>query len=335
MVDNKIEKNQTDSSITYSPPVKRSSILSQQLNKNIKLVNDDTIPSSEDEFQRTQEEVLSKVEQPKQTFADIVSKNLEQAVAKILEYAEQFPQDSKIQMYAAKLREIISHKQLILTDIPDENVSGRALKNEDMSDTILIDNSDSFLNFKKNGILHTLLHELRHTMETDDLNSKAEEIEAELSANELTAKITGTLPEELNIERWINEGYRLYPEASPGTYNIPQNTGFTVAYKPEEVVMDEKENKLLIKSAPQDNMDGAVIEDYVEFGDKKDENGNPFPVSAKRVIKDKSGQIISTFDYGEYDYVKREFTNRAEVHFKQKALENKSKDNKFLKMGLG
>ena len=45
MVDNKIEINPTDSSITYSPRVKRSSILVQQLNKNIKLVDDDTIPS--------------------------------------------------------------------------------------------------------------------------------------------------------------------------------------------------------------------------------------------------------------------------------------------------
>ena len=233
------------------------------------------------------------------------------------------------------MRELVANNNLILTDIPDENVAGRAIKNSDMSDTILIDNHDSFSNFNPNNMVKTLLHELRHTMETDNLNSKAEEVEAELSANELTAKITGTSPKEINIEQWINEGYRLYPEASPGTYNIPQNTGFTVAYKPEEVIMNENENKLLIKSAPQDNMDGAVIEDYVEFGDKKDENGNPFPVSAKRVIKDKSGQIISTLDYGEYDYTKREFTNRAEVHFKQKALENKSKDNKINKMGLG
>lgn len=335
MVDNKIEINQTDSSITYSPRVKRSSILVQQLNKNIKLVDDDTIPSSEDEFRRVQEEMLSKSEQPKQTYAELVAKNLEQAVTKILDYADKFPQDSIIQKYAQKLRELVANNNLILTDIPDENVAGRAIKNSDMSDTILIDNHDSFSNINPDNMVKTLLHELRHTMETDNLNSKAEEVEAELSANELTAKITGTSPKEINIESWINEGYSLYPEASPGTYNIPQNTGFTVAYKPEEVVMDEKENKLLIKSAPQDNMDGAVIEDYVEFGDKKDENGNPFPVSAKRVIKDKSGQIISTFDYGEYDYVKREFTNRAEVHFKQKALENKSKDNKFLKMGLG
>lgn len=333
MVDNKIEKNQTDSSITYSPRVKRSSILVQQLNNNIKLVDDGTIPSSKDEFQSTQEEKLSEFEPPEQTYAEIVAKNLEQAITKILDYADKFPQDSIIQKYAQKLRELVANNNLILTDIPDEN--GRAIKNSDMSDTILIDNHDSFSNFNPDNVVNTLLHELRHTMETDNLNSKAEEVEAELSANELTAKITGTSPKEINIESWINEGYRLYPEASPGTYNIPQNTGFTVAYKPEEVVMDEKENKLLIKSAPQDNMDGAVIEDYVEFGDKKDENGNPFPVSAKRVIKDKSGQIISTFDYGEYDYVKREFTNRAEVHFKQKSLENKSKDNKFSKMGLG
>ena len=229
------------------------------------------------------------------------------------------------------MRELVANNNLILTDIPDENVAGRAIKNSDMSDTILIDNHDSFSNFNPDNVVKTLLHELRHTMETDNLNSKAEEVEAELSANELTAKITGTSPKEINIEQWINEGYRLYPEASPGTYNIPQNTGFTIDYKPEEVIMDEKENKLLIKSAPQDNMDGAVIEDYVEFGDKKDENGNPFPVSAKRVIKDKSGQIISTFDYGEYDYVKREFTNRAEVYFKQKTLGNKPKD---ITMGL-
>ena len=49
------------------------------------------------------------------------------------------------------------------------------------------------------------------------------------------------------------------------------------------------------------------------------------------MVKERS----QTFNPKTEQYVKREFTNRAEVHFKQKALENKSKDNKFSKMGLG
>ena len=329
MVNHKIEIK-TDNTSTYSQNT-TAGIDSTENKKSphfIKLVDNDTIPSPKDELIKDNQELVEKLliesTPKKESFKDIISKNLEQAINKIFEYAENTPEDSIIQKYASKLKEIINNKKLILTDIPDKNVAGKALKNDDNTDTILIDNHDSFNNFNVNNLLKTLLHELRHTMETDNLNSKAEEIEAELSANELAAKITGTPPQEIDISEWINAGYNIYAEASPGTYDIPQNTGFSVWYKPEEVKMDEQENLLLIKSQPQEKMDGAVIEDYVEFGNQTDENGNRFPVSAKRIIKDKSGQIIANFDYGKYDYKKREFSNNAQIYLAQKKLEHKN-----------
>lgn len=334
MINNEINSNiENVSSVNPSTKDERENVVNKKkTSQPIELVDSDKIQSPEDEFLRETEKSTLDSMPKKQTLDEIIAKNLNQAVEQIFDFAQKSSDGSIIKKYASKLKEIIQNKQLILTDIPEEQVAGRAIKNEDNTDTILIDNHDSFSNFNPQKLLKTLLHELRHTMETDNLNSRAEEKEAEVSAGRLAEQITGEPQEDVDIEEWLDSGYKLYAEASPGTYNIPQNTGFSVWYKPEDVQMDEKENKLLIKSAPQEKMDGAIIEDYVEFGDKKDENGNPFPVSAKRVIKDSSGNIISTFDYGRYDYQKREFTNNTTIYLEQKKLEANSKNEK--NMGL-
>ena len=249
----------------------------------------------------------------------IVENNLNEAVEKILSYAKAHPEDAVIQKYAQKLNEIVSAGKLILTDIEDSGVAGRANKDADGGDTVLIDNHDSMQNLTSEYLLRTLLHELRHTVETDNINSKAEEVETERTARELADKIGGK-------HRWgevslseFEESYRIYAEASPGTYNIPENTGIAVWYKPKDVTM--KDNKLVIKSDAQPDLKGAIIEDHVQFGEQKDENGNPFPISATRVIKDKDGKIISTIDYGKYDSKKRQF-DYYKVHMEQIKLKN-------------
>ncbi|MCR5265789.1 MAG: hypothetical protein K6E29_04255 [Cyanobacteria bacterium RUI128] len=263
----------------------------------------------------------------------IIENNLNEAVEMIYTYAQQHPDDATIQKFASKLKEIKDNGKLILTNIEPAGVAGRAIKNEDGSDTLLIDNRDSMRNLTPEYLLQTLLHELRHTMETDDLNSKAEEVEAETISRELADKISGTKRYEEPLS-YFEQSYNGYAEASPGTYNIPQNTGIAIWYKPEDVTMDEENNTLVIRSGAQPDLNDAVIEEHVQFGEQKDENGNPIPVSAQRVIKDKNRDVIFSMDYGEYDIRKKSF-NYFKMHVEQIKLKERINPTKsFNNFGL-
>ena len=258
----------------------------------------------------------------------IVENNLNDAVEMIFAYAKQHTEDTMVQKLSEKLREIQANGKLILTDIESGGVAGRAIKNDDGTDTILIDNRDSMSNLTTEYLLHTLLHELRHTLETDNINSRAEEVEAESVSRELADKITGKKRFEPSLSEF-EKSYGILAQASPGTYNIPQNTGIAVWYKPDDVTMDDNTHTLTIRSGQQEDLKGAVIEDKVQFGTQKDENGNPIPVSAQRIIKDKEGNIISTVDYGEYNTKKKQF-NYFKVYQEQIKLKNQLNPISFL-----
>lgn len=249
----------------------------------------------------------------------IIQNNLNKAIELIYKYAENHPEDIVVQQYAQKLKEIISNGNLKLVDIADKGVGGRANKKPDGTDEILIENHDNISNLSVDYLLKTLLHELRHTMETDSINSKAEELEAEETARELQKKISGNVIFNNNINDFT-KGYVGYAEASPGTYQIPPNTGIAVWYKPLDVVMGEN-NELVIKSDLQKDMGNVYIEDHVQFGDKKDSDGNPLPISAKCIIKDNEGNVLQEYDYGSYDEKKRSFDYHS-IHFKQVKLNN-------------
>ena len=249
----------------------------------------------------------------------IVQNNLNKAVAMIFEYVKNNPDDLVVQKYANKLRELISDGRIKLVDIPDQGVAGLAVKDKNGKDEILIENHDSVRHLSVNYVLQTLLHELRHSMEKDDVNSKAEELEAEQTARELQKRISGKEIYNCKINNFL-KGYAGYAEASPGTSQIPQNTGIAVWYKPLEIAMDEN-NKLVIKSDLQKEMGNVYIEDHVQFGDKKDDEGNPLPVSAKCIIKDSDGNVIKEYDYGKYNEKMRRF-NYIRVRLKQVAMSN-------------
>lgn len=258
----------------------------------------------------------------KTTSEQIVQKNLDKVVTMIYEYAENHPDDKVAQKYVQKLKEIISDGNLKLVDIDDKGIVGRANKKPDGKDEILIENHDSISNLSVDYLLKTLLHELRHTMETDKINSKAEELEAEETAKKLQKKISGKIIFNSNISNFT-KGYVDYAEASPGTYNIPENTGIAVWYKPLEVLMGE-DNILVIKSDIQEDFGNAYIEDHVQFGNKKDQNGNALPISAKCIIKDAQGNIMQEMDYGSYNEQTRCFDYHS-VHFKQLKLKYSNK----------
>lgn len=262
----------------------------------------------------------------------IVEQNLNQALVQIFTYAQQHPEDKIVQEFADKLKDLHSNNRIILTNIEDTGIAGRAIKNDDGTDTILIDNRDSMGNLTAEYLLRTLLHETRHTLENDDINSKAEEIEAETVSRELADKISGKNRFEIPISEF-EQGYTGYAKASPGTHNIPKNTGIAVWYNPSDVVMDKETHTLLIKSDAQPDLKDAIIEDHVQFGDTKDEEGNPIPTSATRIIKDKDGNIIFEQDYGEYNSKKRSFDYH-KMYMEQIKLKMNFNQNSFIEFGL-
>ena len=235
----------------------------------------------------------------------IVQNNFNKAVSMIYEYAEKHPEDTVIQKYSNKLREIMSNGNIRLVDIPEQGFEGLAFKTKRGKDGIFVENHDSMAHLSVNYLLQTILHELRHTMETDYIDSKAEELEAEQTARELQKKITGKETDNADINDFL-DAYEDYAEASPGTYKIPPNTGIAVWYKPLKTEMDEN-NKFVIKSGLQKDMGNVYIEDHVQFGDKNDNEGNSLPTSAKCIIKDKKGNVIQEYDYGKYNEQTRSF----------------------------
>ena len=286
-------------------------------------------------FDSSYTEGLKKVDKnsSKTPSEQIVDNNVQNAINLIMNYAKEHPEDSEIQKYANKLDELVKSGNLRLQDIDDsDSVAGRATK-ENNQDVILIDNKDIIGNLNGDNLLKTLLHELRHTLENDSINSKAEELEAETSSRRIAKKINPVPQWDNPIEHFL-DGYNGYAEASPGTYNIPINSGIAVWYKPAEVT--QKDNVVIIKSEQQENLKQGHIEDHITFGNEKDENGNPLPISAVRNVYDSEGNIIFTQDYGEYDKEKKSF-NYLKIKIEQMKLEINLNPQKklFNPLGLG
>lgn len=277
------------------------------------------------DFGENYTEGLKKVDKnSKKTASEqIIEQNLNFATNKILQYAQEHPEDAEMQKYAEKLKEIIANGNLKLQEIPDANTIAARAQKENGKDVILIDNKNIIGNLNKNNLLQVLLHELRHTMEKDTINSKAEELEAEKTSRRIAQKINPVPQWNEPIDNFL-DGYNGYAQASPGTYNIPVNAGISVWYEPKEVT--QKDNLLTIKSDSLDKLNQGHIEDYVTFGTEKDEDGNPIPISATRKIFDTDGNVISTQDYGEYNREKRAF-NYYKVRIEQLKLERKLNPN--------
>lgn len=329
-------------------------------------------------FGKSYTEAASKTDKTssKTVSEQIIENNLKTVINQIIEYATKHPDDERIQKYANKLQELVDNNKIVLTDIRRQGVAGRAYPNLDECDEILIDNHDSINNLTPEYLLQTLLHELRHTLETDTLNSKAEEVATEKEAREITKAILEDISENSNTTKKLDfirkkstalsnkfsavddlqetlmmqgqdrshfmfqpsleefaTAYSNIAEASPGTYNIPKNTGIAVWYTPSDVVMDKETHTLLIKSDAQPDLKDAIIEDHVQFGDTKDEEGNPIPTSATRIIKDKDGNIIFEQDYGEYNSKKRSFDYK-KMYMEQIKLKMNLNQNSFIEFGF-
>ncbi|MCQ2740322.1 MAG: hypothetical protein MJ237_08900 [bacterium] len=262
----------------------------------------------------------------------IIENNLKQAITQIYAYAENHKDNELIQKLSNKLKQIEKAGGIKLMDIADSGVAGRAERNQNTGeDTILIDNHDSIKNLTPEYLIQTLLHELRHTIEIDRLNSKAEEVEAETLSMDLAKEITGKFIFNGSLSEF-EKSYSWLPEASPGTYNIPENTGIVTYYKPEEVKINEDNTVLIIKSSPQADLDGATIEEQIQFGTEKDEQGNVIPISATHIVRDANGDIIYSSDYGEYDKKSHSFNN---LKVKAEHYKYFKKSNLLSGFGLG
>lgn len=266
----------------------------------------------------------------KTTTEQIIDNNIKQAITQILEYAEQHPENTRVQEYAKKLKEMLAQNSIIGTDVEHQDSVGQHLSaSEDAPNgKILIDNRDQFNNFNPRNVLKTILHELGHAISGDDLDSVAEEVMVESIARELALEISGEEVFEYSMEYFASQ-YKGYPMASPGTHNIPKNAGIATQYVPQEVTM--KDNVLTIRAETDEK--GNRVEDYITYGDRKDADGNPLPVSAKRVIVNQSGEIVFSADYGEYDSTKRAFKNAGLVKLKQMSFEGNT-NKTLMKLGL-
>lgn len=258
----------------------------------------------------------------KSTTEQIIDNNIKDVCAQILDYAEQHPDDELVQQYANELKTLLDNNGVIGTNVVEKHAIGEHLAADSLhpKGSILIDNHDRLNNLDKRILLNTILHELGHAITNDNLDSFAEEHDVESIARELALEISGQEIFHESMEEFIS-AYKGLPVASPGTYNIPLNAGITTKYEPQEVIMED--NILTIRSGV--NEDGNRVEDHVTFGTETDDNGNPLPVSAERVIIDAEGKTIFSMEYGDYNKLKKAFNDRAKVDVKQLMFENKLK----------
>lgn len=70
-----------------------------------------------------------------------------------------------------------------------------------------------------------------------------------------------------------------------------------------------------------------LLNEIVVNGTKTDVDGNPLPVSAKRVIINSSDEEVFSADYGKYDNIRKTFTKIAMVDLKQQKFEGKDNLN--------
>lgn len=202
----------------------------------------------------------------------------------------------------------------------------RSEKNPEM---IFIDNHYQIRNLNPRNVMKALLHELGHAISGDDLDSRAEELLVESVARALAEEVSGEKVFEYSLEYFIS-AYKGYPAASPGTNGIPSGAGITTKFEPESVVM---EGNILTITSPSDES-GYVSVDTVTYGSETDADGNPMPISAVRTLKNPSGEVVFTHEYGAYNPVSKSFAGRAKVLLKQSIFENSLNPNRENLFGI-
>ncbi len=243
----------------------------------------------------------------------VILQNIQDAHQKILKYAEAHPEDTRIQEYAQKLQELELSVTSKDADFVAETISG---------DKSITFSAKTLENLDPNTVLKNLLHEVGHYVNGDELSSIPEEIDVESFAIDTAENITGQKIVE-NKEEHINEFASRYESGmssnygkySPGYNGIPINAGFTINNEIKEVHTNQEGNATTIIS----DFSGWRQEHHVSFGEEKDADGNPYPISAKETIFPEDGQQLTSV-YSNYDKDRKVWLNKSDYKTEEEML---------------
>ena len=225
----------------------------------------------------------------------VILQNVEEAKAKIIEYAKQHPEDNRIQQIAQEIGKLVNNTttskdgDYVAVTYPDENR--------------IVFNAKETENLDPDIALKNLIHEAAHYINGDDLSSQREEVDVESYAIDVAESITKkTLYEDK--EAHLDEFGKRYKtnsntgKSSPGYDGIPLNAGFVINEDITGTTQDG--NKTTISS----NFIDWKQEHQVVMGTEKDPNGNPYPIEASRTIETDDGRILK-WEYSNYDKARK------------------------------
>lgn len=243
------------------------------------------------------EEVAKPAEEWKTPTQRVIQQNLDEGFAKIAKYAQEHPEDERIQSYMKKIEEIKQGTEITdeATDFTASTITG---------DMKTIYNGTEMENLDPDMALRTIIHEAGHYINGDELSSIKEEVDVETYALDTTENITGKSLFE-NKEKYLKEFSNLYEnsganygKSSPGYNGIPLNAGFVIKEDITSIAKDGNSTSIYSDFA------GWRQEHTVTMGEEKDRNGNPYPIEASRTLFQDNGETIS-WKFTDYDKDKK------------------------------
>ena len=196
------------------------------------------------------------------------------AKQRIIDYAKQNPEDLKIQKYAELLgnteikieRPLLNQNTIYPYKVYDTKIGGMYDIDENGKGSIKIPYGTDPEFGDDKVVTAILLHELGHSEDGDNLDSKAEETAVERYAIETAAKIHGVkqIHDEDNVTYLKNfiQNYSDYPDNSPG-HGLPDGLGLTLDGKitgieknPDGYVITSKEDGHTTRTLKVEYKDG-------------------------------------------------------------------------------
>lgn len=221
----------------------------------------------------------------------IINQNISESYEQIMKYAQEHPEDKRLQEYVAKIKE----NKPDTSAKPMEEHLIAALEYEKNEINF---NSTNLDNLEQKETLKTLIHEMGHYSNGDNLTSVAEEVDVESYAIDTTEKITGEKVVDYK-PAYLQEFAKIYKklgygDISPGYEGIPKNAGFTVDGKIESVEKSDKKTTIIADD------DGIKVEYDITMGKKKDSEGNPYPAKVTVKMEGETGETYKG-EYKNYD----------------------------------
>jgi len=206
----------------------------------------------------------------------------------IINYAKEYKDDKEIQKYAEALIKLGQNGK-ISTSYSNE-LTAEVLPDDNMCDNI--NNSEikfyipSEENFNYKLLMRTMFHELHHYIKEDGICGKKTEEKAENVGIEEAEKVLGTKIFK-NKEQHINDFIKLYKNKYLYTagygpsekLKLPINSGLYTNQEIHSVDWNKNKDICVVKLKPEDENYSVSQKIIIKYGNKKDLNGNPLPLS--------------------------------------------------------